>query len=92
MDAEICKKTSEGAKAEQNKSSNEVVEMPIYLRYIYIGESIELRARLDVKIREREMSKMTPRFLYMLLARWYYCILCIHTQKEYVLGRWVERE
>ena len=33
----------------QNKSSNEVVEMPIYLRYIYKGESIELRARLDVK-------------------------------------------
>ena len=77
---------------EQNKSSNEVVEMPIYLRYIYIGESIELRARLDVKIREREISKMTPRCLYMLLAGWYYCILCIHTQKEYFWGRWVERE
>ena len=77
---------------EQNKSSNEVVEMPIYLRYIYIGESIELRARLDVKIREREMSRMTPRFLYMLLAGWYYRILCIHTQKEYFWGRWVERE
>lgn len=33
----------------RNKSSNEVVEMPIYLRYIYKGESIELKARLDVK-------------------------------------------
>lgn len=33
----------------KTKSSNEFVEMPMYLRCIYKAESIELRDRLDVR-------------------------------------------
>lgn len=47
----------------KTKNSNKFIEKPIYLRYVYKVESIELSDRLDINDKGEGMAIIAHRFL-----------------------------